>query len=300
MDKIKRLYSLFIKLLKRVNLPGKSKINLFDFLNYFTKGLVDDSITQKASSISFNFFMALFPGIIFLFTLIPLIPIDGFQGTLMTMIKNILPQQTNQASIEIIQDIISRPRGGLLSFGFIFALFFSTNGVNAVINAFNSSIYVTETRSFLSQRVMAIYLVFILFFLLITSISLLLASKYVYYHISDIAIFQNYFIYLLFYVSKYIVVLALIYFAFSFMYYLAPSSKIRYKFFSQGALVATILSILSSQGFNYYINNFSKYNLLYGSIGTILIILLWIYFNSLILLIGYELNTSMKFTIDKK
>ena len=286
--------------MKYINQQNILNSSFYNFLKIFFRAITEFSITERASSISFNFFMALFPGIIFLFTLIPLIPIDGFHATLMDMIKNVLPEQTNQASLEIIEDIISRRRGGLLSFGFIFALFFSTNGVNAVINAFNSSIYINETRSFLSQRLTAIFLVLILFLLLIIAISVLIGSKYVYFNISEIAIFKNYVVYLLFFVLKYVVVIALIYFAFSFIYYMAPISKTRYRFFSQGALVATILSIISSQGFNYYINNFSKYNVLYGSIGTILIIMLWIYFNSLIMLIGYELNTSLQFRNKKK
>ena len=143
-----------IDTLKKIKPVGFSGLSIYDVTIFFFKGLQEGAITTRASSLAFNFFLAFFPSIIVFFTLIPYMPIDGFQETLMEIISNILPPSTNVATFETLEDIINNQRGGLLSIGFILALYFSTNGMSSLIQAFNSSYHIRESESILKHQLL--------------------------------------------------------------------------------------------------------------------------------------------------
>lgn len=279
---------------KNLVIPGFDGIPLYDIAKFFFRGIWKGSITFRASALSFTFFLALFPALLFFFTLIPYIPIEGFQETLMIMLQNILPPDTYAGAMETIEDIITRENSNLLSFGFFAALYFSTNGISGIMSAFNESVHVGETRSFIKQKIVAIILVIILSILIIAAISLIVAGTWLLEYAVREHYLQTGFTYWALVVVKWIIIIALFFFIISFMYYLAPARRERYRFISAGSTLATMLFILTSMGFNYYISNFSQYNKLYGSIGTLIIILMWIYFNAIVLLIGFELNVSIQ------
>ena len=282
-----------INRLKKLVLPGFDGLPLYNVTSFFFRGLWQGAINTRASALSFSFFLALFPAIIFFFALIPYIPIDGFQDTLLSMLKNILPKDAYQATLSTLEDIIKRQHGSLLSLGFIAALFFSTSGITSIISAFNESFHVAETRSYIKQRIIAVFLVFILSFLIIISITLIIAGTAILDYLFKNGYVQKDLIYYTLILGKWIVVIALFFFIISFLYYLAPVKHIRFRFISAGSTLATILFVITSTGFNYYISNFSQYNKLYGSIGALIIILMWIYINAFVLLIGFELNVSI-------
>lgn len=274
---------------KRIILPGFQGTPLFNVLIFFFRGIQKGAITTRASSLSFNFFLAIFPTIIFLFTLIPYIPIHNFQDELMGLLKNFLPKSAFEATESTLEDIIKHQRGGLLSFGFIAALYFSTNGVNAMIDTFNNTYHSMETRTPLMQRLVSLLLVIIQTLLIFSAIALIIASEILlqkFVHKDNLSSF-------LIMVGRWLIIFFLFFCAISFTYYLGPAKKSGWKFFTAGSSFATILSIATSLAFAYYINNFGQYNKLYGSIGTLIVILLWIYFNSIILLLGFELNASI-------
>ncbi len=284
---------LIISFSKRLVLPGFDGIPFYDVSLFFFKGIQKGSITQRASSLSFNFFLALFPAIIFFFTLIPYLPISNFQSTLFEILQAFLPANAFETVKSTISDIITNKRSGLLSVGFIMTLYFATNGVNAIIEAFNKTYHTVETRSWIKQRLISVFLVLILSVLLIISISLITIGSFLLHYLVDYGILKGQLTIYLLFASRWIVLLAMLFFGVSFLYYFAPAKKKTFKFISAGSTLATVLTLISTLGFNYYVANFSKYNALYGSIGTLIIILMWIYFNAIILLIGFELNASI-------
>lgn len=282
------------KWLKKVVLPGFDGLCLFDVGKFFIKALQKDAISEKSAGISYNFFMAIFPGIIFLFTLIPYLPIENFQAQFITMLQNFLPEKASEQAISVVLDITGRPRGGLMSIGILFTLYFSTNGINSMIASFNHTFYTVESRGMISQRLVSILLFVILTIMIIICIGLIVGSHFLFNYFGSHNIVLHSATIFLIKFAEVAVIVAFCFFGISFLYYFAPAKKVRYRFFSAGSTLATILVLLTSQGFNFYINNFTKYNILYGSIGTLIIFMLWIYFNAMIILIGFELNVSIR------
>ena len=288
-----RIISWPIKVSKKIVLPGFDGLPLYDVTRFFIKGLYEGYITSRASSISFNFFLAIFPSLLFLFTIIPFVPIENFQQSLLGLISDLVPTSTYETIGETVEDIVIRPRGGLLSIGFLLTLYFSTTGIHSLMEGFNSTFHSIETRSWIKQRLISILLVFIISILLIISIGLMtfgtaLLSLVLPEQLLTSTIYTAFIWFL-----KWLVILLTLFFTISFVYYLAPAKKRHFRFISAGSSLATILVILTTLGFNFYVDNFARYNVLYGSIGTLMIVLLWIYFNSFSLLIGFELNASI-------
>ena len=278
---------------KKISLPFFEGVPLYDVALFFWRSMDRGSITTRASAIAFSFFIAFFPFIIFLFTLIPFIPIDNFQNELLILIQDLVPPSTYGTIENTVEDIITQPRGDLLSFGFFAALIFSTNGLASMMSAFDATIHSIHRRSWISQRITAIYLLIILSVMLTIVIALLTSGQLFIQYLMDNQILRDHFVVFLLTFSKWLIILSLLFFTFSFLFYMAPAKKTKWRFISAGGTLSTILSVLAIMGFTYYINKFNQYNTLYGSIGTLLIILLLMYVMSLILLLGFELNVSI-------
>lgn len=283
----------WIRFLRGIILPGFDNLSLYNVLKFFFKGLFEGRLTMRASAISFDFFLALFPSIIFFFTIIPFIPIDDFQPTLLQLLEEVIPETLYGYVSTTLEDIITRPRSDLLSLGFILALYFSTNGVNSIIEGFNQTTHVIETRSWFKQRLISIFLVVVISSMIIVAISLFIIGGYVMTFLVEEGILTDSFTIIIIQVARWLLIILLFLFSLSFLYYFAPAKRGNFRFISAGSTLATILLIVTTYGFNFYIENFSRYNALYGSIGTLLVFLLWILFNSFILLIGFELNVSI-------
>lgn len=288
-----RLVRKSIIISKKIKLPGFEGVPLYDVVVIFYHGIIKGDITTRAAALSFNTFLAIFPAIIFFFTLIPYIPIYNFQDSLLALLQELLPRQTFEAVRGTLFDIIMRPRGGLMSVGFVLAMYFATNSVNSMIDAFNKTYYTIETRSAFKQRMVSIFLVFVISILVILAIALITFGPVVLTWVQNIGLLTDWLTIYLISVGKWLVTFALLFFAFSVLYYFAPTGKHRFRFITAGSTLATILFVATSIGFNFYVNNFSSYNTLYGSIGTLIVFMLWIYFNAIIILIGWELNSSI-------
>jgi membrane protein len=284
----------FLKFTKRIILPGFDGMPLYDVASFFFQGIFKGSLTSRASSIAFSFFLAVFPMIIVFFTLIPFIPISNFQEELLQFINNVIPDQAEGVIESTLIDIVQRPRGGLLSLTFLLALIFATNGFDSIIEAFNATYHQIETRSWIKQKVISVLLFLIIGVIIILSITLLTAGSFILKFLVEKAILTNMVTYYLLEAVKWFVLVAMFFFTISFIYYLGPAKASEFRFISAGSTLATFLSLVATLAFNFYVQNFSSYNALYGSIGTLLIILVWIYFNSIILLIGFELNASIR------
>ncbi len=281
-----------IKIAKQIKPWGFTGLSIYDVTIFFWKGLVEGAITTRASSLAFNFFLAFFPSIIVFFTLIPYIPIEGLQETLMELLAVVLPPSTNEITFDTLDDIINNPRGGLLSVGFILALYFSANGMSSLIEAFNSSYHINEYRSLLQQKALSLVLTLILSIMLIIAIGLIIFGKVAVAYLTDFEIISNVAADLIMY-GKWFVMLLMLFSGISILFHFGPAIKNKWKFFTPGSIFATLFIIITSIAFNYYINHFAQYNKVYGSIGTLMIILVWMYFNCIILLTGFELNASI-------
>ena len=282
-----------IRTMKRIVLPGFEGMSLYDVTVFFVNGLSKGYLATRASAVSFSFFLAIFPFLIFLFTIIPFVPIQNFQQVLLDLIQEFIPHLAWETVHDTLVDIITRPRSGLLILNFFLALIFSTNGVNSLIDAFNTTSHVFETRTVVKQYLISIVIIFILSTLLIVSIGLMAFGPILLGLIFSETVLNSYFFVVLLQSLRWILVIILMLMAISILYFLAPAKRGRYRFISAGSLLATFLVIITTLGFNFYVDNFSKYNALYGSIGTLLIVLVWIYVNAISLLIGFELNASI-------
>lgn len=266
---------------------------LAEVLEFFIHGAQKSSLTNRAAAVSFKFFMALFPGVIFLMTLIPYIPVHNFHQKLLLIIEDVIPDQVYPMIEKTIVDVVRRRQTGLLSLGFFIAMFFSTNGMNGLMKAFNESAFVTETRKPLRQRGVAIVLTMISVVVLISTVTFLLASS----RFINQLFHQGYMSrgwFNLWLSLKWVPVFGILYFLYAIIFYFAPSRSMRSGFFSTGALASTLFSILFTYLITIYINNFNNYNKIYGVLGTFPVILIWMFLNSLSLLIGFELNVSIR------
>ena len=292
--RIKLWSNKLIKFAKKVSLPFFDGVPLYDVSLFFWRSITDGALTTRASAIAFNFFLALFPAVIFLFTLIPLIKIPNFQTELFIVLKDIIPDSLFSTIEETIFSIINEIEGGWLSVGFFMALIFSTNGIASMMSAFDATVHDLKAYNWLTQRLIAVVLLLILSVLLAAAISLLIGGQWLLVYLKDdMGWLNGDFEFNLLSAGKWIVILALFFFAYSFLYYMAPAKKTKWRFISAGGTLATALTILAMRGFTYYIDNFNQYNVLYGSIGTLLAVLLLMYIMSFILLLGFELNASI-------
>lgn len=286
--------SLLLNYTRRVTLPGFQKIPIYDVGEFFLRELFKGDLQIRARAIAFSFFLAIFPAIIFLFTLIPYVPIAGFQERLLSLLQSMLPYNTYDTAYKTIEEIIVRQNGGLLSFGFILALIVSTNGVFALIEGFNKTI-MHEKRKGWKQRLVALYLTVLLATLLIIAILLIIITEVILHYFNNhILNLDQSSVYLLL-AGKYLILILLCFTAISSLYFFGPSggSK-KWHFFSPGSILATILIAVTSIAFNFFILNFGQYNKIYGSIGTLIVILIYLNFNCIQLLIGFELNNAIE------
>jgi membrane protein len=292
-QRMRNSLAFIIKLLRKLILPGFGGMPLFTVLTFFGKGLFEGRLTQRASAIAFDFFLALFPTIIFFFTIIPFIPIVDFQPTLLAALQDLIPATLWKHVSSTLEEIITRPRTDLLSLGFVLALYFATNGLNTIIEGFNSSYHTIETRSWLRQRLLAVFMLFVISLLVIVLISISIVGGIVMRWLVQENILTNSITIIGLQIIRWLLIIALFLLTNSFLFYFAPAKRREFRFISPGSLLTSGLMILTSYGFNFYIENFGRYNALYGSIGTLLVFMLWIYYNSIVVLLGFELNVSI-------
>lgn len=287
-------YDRLIEWSKTVTLPGFGSLPIYTVCVFFFQEIARESILNKSASLAYNFILAIFPGIIFLFTLIPYIPINNFQEHLLEFLKVIIPDNAFELIQTTLEDIILNQNRGLLSFGFLLSTFFATNGMTTLMFAFNKSALAQENRSWTKRRLIALALSFAIITALTIGIGVFTAAGIVLTYIKNqISYDISWFWKLAIKTLRWVILFLTYFLTVSLLYKFAPASSRKWRLFSPGATLATLLAILTFSGFAFYINNFGAYNKVYGSIGTLIVIMIWMYLNSLILLIGYELNASI-------
>ncbi|MFZ4260804.1 YihY/virulence factor BrkB family protein [Sphingobacterium sp. HJSM2_6] len=287
-------YDQLIEWTKGATLPGFGKLPLYTVMVFFFQEIARESIINKASSLAYNFMLAVFPGIIFLFTLIPYIPIDNFQEQLLDLIQLAIPDNAFAILQATLEDIIKRQNGELLSAGFILCTFFATNGMTTLMMTFNKSSLSKESRTWGQRRIIALGLSIAIVFALAVGIALYASSNYLINYLkTHIEYDLKWFWAMLIKLAQWLILFSIYFFTVSLIYKFGPSSSKKWKLFTPGATLATLLAMLSFSFFTFYINNFGAYNKLYGSIGTLIVVMIWMYINALILIIGFELNASI-------
>jgi membrane protein len=275
-------------------LPGFEGVPLYDVIKFFYRQVKTVGLTERASAISYNFIMALPPSLLFLFTLIPNLPFiskRSLKFQLHALITDIVPAKGyNGNIIKFIDSFIDGDKIGLLSFGLITALFFASSAMMGLMRSFNKNYIGFEKRKGLHTRLVALRLTALIFGLVLGCLILLITQGAVLKWMGVKSDFWKEFIFY----ARWFFIVSLVFYSIAFIYKYAPAVQKRWKLTSPGTILATFLSLLATLGFSTYVNNFGKYNALYGSIGTIIMLMALIFINSLVLLIGFELNVSIK------
>jgi membrane protein len=276
---------------RKTFVPGFSGFSLYEVATEFIYQLRKTSLVERASGISFNIVMAIPPTLIFIFTLVPYFPISKeFLNQMFALIRDVVPgEKNNSVIIDFLKDFVNRPRNELLSFGLFLAIFFSSNAMMGVLRSFDKDYPGFEKRKGLHKRRVALQLTMLVFFLIFLCLLLLIAQANVLRWLGvESEFWRN-----LIHNSRWIVIILLTYFIVSFIYRHGPAVTKRWPLFNAGAVFATTLMVVATALFSYWVNNFSNYNTVYGSIGAIFILMSVTYTNSLAVLMGFELNVTL-------
>lgn len=280
--------------LQHFSLPGNKGVPIYDVLRFFLVDIFNGDLTQRAKGLSYSFMTALPPLMIFFFTLVAYFPVDGLQTELLAQMGGILPEKIMGPVADTVNDVMGHRHSTLLSIGFITSIILAANGFMGVISSLNFANSSVEMRPYWQRFLLCLLIVFVLYIVIVLVLSLLIGHKLLLQLIfaqgwmnvtkTNVLIFN---------IGRWLLLTFATLFAVSFIYYWAPVKRQRVGFFSAGSVLATVMFFVLSWGLGIYLNNFNRYNLLYGSIGTLLMVMFWIYFNCIVLLVGYELNISI-------
>lgn len=275
---------------KTIKLKSFEGLSLYDILELYVIGIFKGAFSYRASAVAFSFFMALFPFALFILNLIPFIPLENFQQDFLQFVEEGVPPNTYDAIAVIISDIMNHSHQGLLSSGFILSILLMTNGVNAVLGGFEMSAHITITRGFLKQYFIALALSLALSLLLIVTVAAIVIAEIMIQkiniqgYVADVSVIEW---------SRFCFIILMILITTSILYKFGAKETYKISFISYGAVFTTILVLISSYIFGVYVEKFARYNELYGSIGTLLVLMFYIWINCMVLLLGFELNATI-------
>jgi membrane protein len=275
----------------------KSRVPIWEVIQIMYAKVVDANLHLQASSMAFAFTLSLFPAILFLFSLIPFvavqIDIPDLSKQILELLEEAVPQGIFDFVAPTIADIIDNPRTDVLSFGFVLALYAATTGVAEMMHNFNANYKHSEPRGFIRKRLIAMWIAFLFAFLLVIGVVVLLIGELVLHYLVQFKVLDDNLLYYSIIFIRYLITFFTFYLGISYVYYIAPAVKTQWRFFSLGSTLASIGAIVSTNGFSYYLSHFATYNKLYGSIGTIIALMVWFYVLAWVLLIGFAINASM-------
>jgi len=280
-----------VVILKKIKVPGLEGMSLYDVLEMYILGIVRGALTSRAGGIAFSFFMALFPAALFILTIIPYIPIENFNDIFTSFIEQVLPPETYDSVDLVLKDIANNRYGGLLSFGFVLSVFLMTNGINTLFGGFEYTYHQLQTRSIIKQYFVSMMVALLLALLLFLTIGAIIYFEIAIHNLQDSGYVDDDLFWIN--VSQYVLTFIMLFTTVATFYYLGTKEGRNISFFSAGAVLTTILIIINFRIFGIYVKRFAQYNELYGSIGTLLVLMLFIWLNSIILLLGFELNAAM-------
>ncbi|MFO8147489.1 MAG: YihY/virulence factor BrkB family protein [Bacteroidota bacterium] len=287
-----RIANAWKKKTSQIVLPGLDGLTAYDLWVIYSGGIINGTFSTRASAVAFSFFMALFPFLLFVLNLIPYINfIDDFQLQFLVFMDSLLPPTTSEFFNDIFLDIANTPRAGLLSLSFLLSIFLMANGVNAIFTGFEFSYHTKANRSIIRQYIIALGISILMALLLLITVIVAVYLTYAIDDLNELGIMGERGISAP--LVKYTAFILLIYLAVATLYYFGTKEGRLAEFFSIGATFTTLLILLTTYFFGLYIENFSQYNELYGSIGALLVLMIYIWLNSNVLLLGFELNASL-------
>lgn len=276
----------------KIVLPGMDGLTAYDLWVIYSGGIINGTFSTRAGAVAFSFFMAIFPFLLFILNLIPYVTfIDDFQIEFLVFMDSSLPPTTYVAFEEIFLDIAVNQRGGLLSFTFLLSIFLMANGINTIFTGFEFSYHTTVNRSIIRQYVIAVGVSILMALLLLITVILGVYLTYAADDLQDLGFLTDNIITAQ--LMTYTVFILLVYIAVATLYFYGTKEGRLASFFSIGATFTTVLIVITTYLFGLYIENFSQYNKLYGSIGALLVLMIYIWLNSNVLLLGFELNASL-------
>ena len=276
---------------KKITFSSLEGLSLYDIVELYLLGIVKGAFSYRASAVAFSFFMALFPFALFILNLIPYIPIENFQDDFLFFVEKGVPPNTYEAIELIIKDIMNTSYKSLLSSGFILSIFLMTNGVNAILGGFEMSTHITITRGFFRQYFIALAISIALSLILIITVASIVIFEVIIQKIKSQGLISND-VHLIEW-GRYLFVILMILITTSILYKFGTTETKHISFISYGAVFTTLLIVLTSFIFGIYVEKFARYNELYGSIGTLLVLMFYIWINCMVLLLGFELNATI-------
>ncbi len=288
-----RWYRKFANVLRIVVLPGFHGVPIYDVAVFFLRSFTKGRLIDRAAAVAFNFFLAIFPLILFFFTLIPLIPIPGlYDNILETLNEYLLPSGTFDYVVETINGIMNQEHDGLMSLSIFLCLIFGSSGISAIFDGFKNSYLDLDSPGWFKQRLNSLMLLFVLGFIMIVAVGLISFGDMSLDYLNREGLLAGGWVYSLVNVGRWLLVVFLVMFSMALLYYYG-NKGLKFALFSPGTIVSTTLFVFATIGFNIYISNFASYNALYGSIGTLIILLMWLWIVAIVILTGNELNISI-------
>lgn len=278
---------------QRIVLPGFEGFSLYRISRFFFLALSEGQLVTRASAIAFKLFLAFFPTIILLLTLIPFIPVVDFQEKLMGNFRDMLPVEVYGFIEDLLHDLVVRKHSGLLSVSFVVGLYLASNSMDAIMKGFSGSYHIERFHSPVKQRLISLGLLLALTVMMVLAMALLTFSSTVIHKLPKLGIALGDWERFGLFAAKWSITVLLMTASISLLYNAGDPGARRFRIITPGAILALVLTILLSQALAYFFKNITNYNALYGSLGAILAVQLWLYFNMLVLLIGFELNTSI-------
>lgn len=277
------------RILKRISFPGFEQMSLYDALKFVKEAFTRSDIATKSAAISFKLFIALFPAVILLLTLIPYVPIENFQQDLLNSIAAIMPENVETIIFQTIEDLILKKHTGFLSVGFVLTIYYASSIINSILTTFSKSYQIEITRNPLKQRAISLVLMIIITLMMLIGFALILFSESAISYFLSTYVWESEWITFGLRLAKWVAVFLLFVMSISTLYNVALIRRKAWVMLSAGATWATVFIIIASLGMSFYIDNFDSYNKLYGSIGSLIVFLIWINISSTILIMGFEL-----------
>lgn len=303
-QKIKRIIDSIkdnvVHYLKTHYILKKNKISFFDFFRFFWAGLQNESISIRGSALAFKLFLSLFPAMIFFVTLLPYFSDAEFQEAFIQTLQSIMPEYSFKAFESTIRDILYQPQYALTSIVFVLSLFYSVTNMNSILNTFNKSHHLLDKRKFHKKLLVSLWLTLSFFALILLALTFISLNQTIVMWLNEHQIFSSAFYVAALQYGRWIILFFMMLTWLSILYTLAPPIKIKFRYFSPGSIFSSFFFIVISLGFNFFVNHFSTYNKIYGVLGVILVFFLWLYYSSIVLLIGFEINASLFIAPGKK
>lgn len=279
---------------------GSGKILIFDFLTFFWEGLRNQSIGIRASALAFKLFLSLFPALIFFVTLLPYFSSAGFQEAFLQTLSSILPEYTYMALESTLKDFLYNPKFGLLSIVFVLSLFYSVTNMNGILNTFNKSHHLNDNRKLRKKLLISLSLTLMFFTIILIALAFISFNKTLVDWLDRENLFGSWMYITLLQYGRWVILFFIMLTWLDVFYYIAPPVKVKFRYFNPGSLFSSLFFLFISLGFNFFVNHFTNYNKIYGVLGVILVFFIWLYYNAIVILIGFEINASLYIAPNRK